>query len=377
MSLKKIIQTVKENHSKLKEKTVKESPKINLGHSPVDDIKIKDVSKKGIEVKEGLFIDRAENIVSNKRAKTYRIEKNDTLKSISEKIYSTQNKWIMLHLKNIEKIPNPYSLTIGMILDIPLDNEVNNFYDKKKPNGNYIISENDDIKSISLKIFGSEKLAKKLIEWNFLKFTKDIFPGKEVRGLKYLDLERQIKNISTKYDIKSLDYKSVITDLIVKVSSRENVPAIVPLIISQRDFHWFNIQSDKSIEIINDNWLPLNINNQLYKESFPRLAMDIEFNVIFGINKLKELRVIHKNWPRAIISYSLERLPGAGKPEEQKIRVKEMEGIINPIIEKMQNITFSNEIKSKTKFQEKEFISYDLLYKELVDYKEFCLKKYL
>ena len=51
--------------------------------------------------------------------------------------------------------------------------------------------------------------------------------------------------------------------------------------------------------------------------------------------------------------------------------------IIDPLIEKMNNKVLAKEIKTKIRFQDNEHISFDLLHRELIDYKEFCLRKYL
>lgn len=377
MPFKKLIKTVKDNHNKLKEKAEQEKqndPKSKLVN--VDDLTIHKSSKKGMGLKTDLFIDKAQNLKQEK-VKTYKVEQDDTLKLISEKLFGNKNQWIMLHLKNIDKIPNPYKLLTGMILEIPYDNEVNNYYEIKSKNGNYIIQDKDDIKVISTKIFGSDKFAKRIIDWNFLKFTKDIYPGKEIKGLKFQDLKRQIKFISNKYNLKNNDnYHDFITNLIIEISVYKNIPAIVPLLVSDLDFHWFQIHENNTQSLDNNLWQPMNLDEKLYNHDFPRLAMDIEFNTIYGIDKLKELRIKHKNWPKAIVSYFMASPPGVGKPEEQKLKTMELIKIIDSILEKMNNKKLALQLKKKTEFQNKEHITFDLLYRELVDYKENSIKKY-
>ena len=382
MSFKKLIKTVKDNHHKLKAKAEKEKleleAKNKVNNLIIDDVNIHKTSKKGIEVKDDIFIGVSPVNKENKPILTYVVEHDDNLRKISEKLYGNPNSWIMIHLKNVVKIPNPNLLTTGMILDVPAQGEIQNFYDKTSKNGNYIIQANDDIKSIARKIFGSEQFAKKLISWNFLKFTKDIYPGKEIRGLKYLDLSRQMNLLSKKYGLKeSLSYQDFIDQLIIKISADQNVPALIPLLISNNSSPWFENQTDDQVTLNENLWLPLNIDERIYKPDFPRLAMDIEYQIIFSVKKFKELRQVHKNWPRAIIAYSMLSLPGVGKPEEQKNKVEEMLLILDPLILKMTNKEFARNVKNKVKFQDQEHITFDLLYKELIDYKNFCIKKYL
>lgn len=382
LPFKKLIKTVKENHNKLKAKAEKEKleleAKNKVNNIIVDDVTIHKTSKKGIEIKDDIFIGISPVNEKNKPILIYRVEADDNLRIISEKLYGNPNSWIMIHLKNILKIPNPDILTIGMVLDVPAQGEIQNFYDKSSKNGNYIIQVNDNIKSIAKKVFGSEKFAKKLINWNFLKFTKDIYSGKEIRGLKYLDLKRQMSLLSKKYDFKEdINYHDFVNQLIIQISSDESVPALVPLLISNTQSHWFETQINNDFKLDENLWLPLNIDERIYKSYFPRLAMDIEYQIVFSVKKFKELRQTHKNWPKAIIAYSMVSLPGVGKPEEQKKKVEEMLNILDPLILKMNNKEFARDIKNKIKFQDNEHITFDLLYKELIDYKNFCIKKYL
>ncbi|MFN8578490.1 MAG: LysM peptidoglycan-binding domain-containing protein [Candidatus Sericytochromatia bacterium] len=375
MPLKKIIKTVKENHNKLKEKTEQEKlikEKYKIQEEKFDDLNIKTSSKKGIDLKSDLFSENIE--IKPERIKTYKVQKGDTLKSISKEIFNTEKKWISLHIKNIHKIPNPYRLIESMILDIPYDDEVNNFYDKTSNDGNYIIQEKDDIKIISKKIFGTETLVKKLIDWNYLRFTKDIYPSKEIKDLKYLDLKRQIQFLSKKYSIDiNLSYKQFIIELIINISDKNDVPALVSLLVSNQDYHIFLLQENNDLldKISPEKCLgyPMNLDSNIYLNEFPRLCMDIEYNIIFGTKKLKELRVINKNWPKAIVSYFMSQALGVGKPEEQKLKVKEVIKIIDSLLEKMNDKTFSSMLKNKTEFQNNKYITFDLLHKELLEYK--------
>lgn len=385
MSFKKLIKTVKENHSKFKEKSDKDKLSIDknkVRENKLDDVSIHKNSKKGIELKDGLFIDKDKDNLKPERIKTYKVMKNDTLRSISKDIFGNEKKWISIHLKNIHKIPNPYKLIESMILDIPYDNEVNNFYDISSKTGNYIVQDKDDIKKISEKIFGTEKLAKKLIEWNFFKFTKDIYPGKEIKGLKYLDLIRQMNFLLKKYNLKNnLSYSDFIIELIVIISDYESIPALVPLLIADFKSHLFLIQEDKelikNIDLEINISAPMNLNPTIYTEHFPRLSMDIEYNLIYGIKKLKELRITHKNWPKAIVSYFMDSPLGLGRPEEQKIKTKEMIKIIDLILDKMNDKSLNTLIKRKVAFQNDRYINFDLLQRELLDYKNNSIKKYL
>lgn len=382
MPLKKIIKTVKENHNKLKEKTEQEKlikEKYKIQEEKFDDLNIKTSSKKGIDLKSDLFSENIE--IKPERIKTYKVQKGDTLKSISKEIFNTEKKWISLHIKNIHKIPNPYRLIESMILDIPYDDEVKNFYDKTSNDGNYIIQEKDDIKIISKKIFGTETLVKKLIDWNYLRFTKDIYPSKEIKDLKYLDLKRQIQFLSKKYSIDiNLSYKQFIIELIINISDKNDVPALVSLLVSNQDYHIFLLQENNDLldKISPEKCLgyPMNLDSNIYLNEFPRLCMDIEYNIIFGTKKLKELRVINKNWPKAIVSYFMSQALGVGKPEEQKLKVKEVIKIIDSLLEKMNDKTFSSMLKNKTEFQNNKYITFDLLHKELLEYKTNSIKKY-
>lgn len=378
MSLRKIFKSVKEDHIKSKDKADKSNIFLDKNDN-ADNVKIHKNSQRGIGIKDDFF---PENIESqNQNLKSYKVEKGDTLKSISKKLFGSEKYWMGFHLKNIHKIPNPLRLIEGMILEIPLGEELHSKYNITSKSGNYIIQDKDNIKSISTKIFGSDKNVKKIIDWGFLKFTKDIYPSKEIIGLKYLDLDRQIKNLQIKYNLNpNLDYKNSIIEVILKISKNENTSPLIPLLISNLDNHWFEIQTNKDIfnndDISFNLGSPLSLDVEMYNNYFPRLSMDIEYNIIFGIKKIKELRVKNKNWPKAIVAYFMSIPPGIGKPEEQKIKVQEAVKIIDSILLKMNNKELSSVLIKKTESINNEYISFDLLKKELIEYKNTYTKKY-
>lgn len=378
MSLKKIFKSVKEEHSKTKGKA-ESSKDFFYKKDNVDNVNIHKNSQRGIDLKDDLFSDN--NDTATYTLKTYKVEKGDSLKSISKKILGSEKYWISIHLKNIHKIPNPYRLIESMILELPEQDELNNKYKITSITGNYIIQGKDDIKSISSKVFGSDKYAKKLIDWGFLKFTKDIYPSKEIQGLKYLDLERQLSILRKKYNINDkLSYKDLIIDLIIKISIIENTSPLIPLLIADINNHWFDIQKNKEIfdndDLNNKLGYPMKLDPNIYNIEFPRLAMDIEYNLIFGIKRIKDLRIKNKNWPKAIVAYFMEAPPGIGKPEEQRLKLYQAVKIIDSILDKMNNKQLSTNLINKTERLNNEYISFDLLKKELIEYKNINTKKY-
>ncbi len=389
MVFKKIIGKVKDKHNQLKEKIEQErksSFKTNnviLTDPNIDGLRIDDSSKKGIDVKNDLFIEKI-NSSQSINLKNYKIEKDDTLKLISKKIYHDDSKWIMIHRANIKKIPNPSKLIVGMIIDLPHDGKTENFYPINSKTQNYIVQPEDNINLISEKIFGHRAFAKKIIRWNYVKFTKDIYAGKEIIDLKYQGLEHQLIELANKYNIKYknilIEQKEITLNSIACISRENKIPPVVMMCISNIGNYWQNIQLDQAIDFKyceNMPWQPMMIDDQLYNNLFPKAAMNIEFNIISTAQILSELKKVQKNWPKSIVSFYLESALGIGKPEEQVIKTKIAIKNIERIINQMDNKDFCNSVRAKIISTDAHDISFELLYNELIMYKEFISNKYL
>ncbi|MBC7473390.1 MAG: hypothetical protein H7263_03800 [Candidatus Sericytochromatia bacterium] len=389
MVFKKIIGKVKDKHNQLKEK-IEQERKVNskanniiLVDPNIDVLRVDDSSKKGIDVKNDLFIEKI-NSNQSTNLKTYTIEKDDTLKLISKKIYHDDSKWIMIHRANIKKIPNPSKLIVGMILELPHDGKTENFYPINSNSKNYIIQPEDNINLISEKIFGHRAFAKKVIRWDYVKFTKDIYAGKEIIDLKYQALEHQLIELANKYNIKYknvlIEQKEIILNSIACISRENKIPPVVMMSISNIDNYWQNIQLGKAIDFKyceNIGWQPMMLDDHLYSNLFPKAAMNIEFNITSTAQILGELKKTQKNWSKSIISFYLESALGIGKPEEQVIKTKIALKIIDRIINQMNNKDFCNSVKTKIISVDAHDISFELLYNELIMYKEFFSNKYL
>ncbi len=388
LEFKEIINKVKGKHGEIKDQLKQDKDKdfqknIKPNNPNHDNISLK--SKKGLGLKEDIFSDPEDIFSPPEKITDYRVEKGDTLKSIAEKIYGDNSRWIMIHRTNILKIPNPYNLAPGMFLKIPEENETENNYPLKSKDSNYIIQPEDTIDTISENVFGTKTLAKKLGEWGFIKNPKDIYPGKELAGLKYLDFQNQLLKLAQKNNINVNEkdifsqQKEILLTEIANISRMYHIPPVVMMCLSFTDNHWMSFQGFKTENenMPDKNWPPMQINDLIYSSAFPEVAMNIEKNIHLSANILKKLRESQKTWPKAIAAYILDSPLGIGKPDEQKRKVQNSIVFLEEIIVKMENKEFENEVGKKLKTADENDISFSLLYKELIKHRDYIKEKYL
>ncbi|MFH1202341.1 MAG: LysM peptidoglycan-binding domain-containing protein [Candidatus Omnitrophota bacterium] len=59
--------------------------------------------------------------VVSKAVRTYKVQKNDTLQKISQKLFGTTKKWTKIYNANRDKLSNPSKIYPGQVLIIPKD----------------------------------------------------------------------------------------------------------------------------------------------------------------------------------------------------------------------------------------------------------------
>jgi len=365
MTFKEIFNKIKEENKKSKEENVID----NINNNSPDKLLF---NKK---IKESLFESNIKfEIFNEKETKNfYTVKKGDSLKSISKLFYDNENKWIMLHLANYDKIKNPLNLQENIKIYIPKEGEFNNYYSEYDNEYNYIVQENDDIKKISEKIFGTGKLYKKLIDWNFFKKPDDIYPSKVLYGLKYKSYYYQIDNINKNYfDIKD-NYKSILIKFIIRLCKKYNLSPLPVLLISNVEDEFLK---SENVNITSDYWGILQLSEKKYSNYFPNVVFSIEENINLGLRFIREIKSQAKNWPRTIIDYFLIEGIGIGKPEYQKDKVKKALVLIENLLKKMDNMNIKELEKKYPDLNDKNNISFDFLRKEIIDYAKFIELKY-
>jgi hypothetical protein len=337
LEIKKLLKKVKDTHIDNGSNGNRQKKPLSNSSSAFDSFKPEDTAKKGIGLKEGIFIEIPETI---------------------EEPIPIEEKPEILVEEN---------------------------YSPPETTENYIIQSGDTVKSIAKKVFGNEEMAKKLIEWKFIKSNNDLIPGQEIFGLKYLNLDSQLAEMAKNFNMKvetvsPVEQNKIILRAITKIARDNNVPPVVAIAVCSSEIHWMNIQGAQekiNFPVNYQFWQPLQVNSQVYPDVFPEAAMNIDFNINFGINILKNLKKSQKTWPKTITTYFLDSPVSIGKPSEQKIKALTGSSILSEIIIKMGKKEFEKSAKAQFRNGDENYITYDFLLQELIKYRNYLQEKYL
>jgi hypothetical protein len=332
MKFKKILNKVKENHKIITDKARQSAEKSINGEKPgpkFDEFSPEEKIKKGLGIKEDIF----------------------------SSIVKPEEKFI----------PEPEVVKIREIVYPPISK-----------NGNYIIQPGDTPEIIAAKVFGSEKMAGKLLEWGFIKSKRDLAAGREIAGLKYTSPEEQLNALAKKFKINTRG-DLLIFGIIAAASRTGRVPPLISLLACSTDKY----QEKGSPDDIGflpgkiNYWQPMQINDRIYPEAFPNAALNIEFNINQAISILAKLKKSNKNWPRTISAYFTGSVPGKGLPEEQKIIAKEVLAVLEALINKMADSHFKSLVRGMFKPEDENDISFEILFRELEEFYRVIGEKYL
>ena len=102
----------------------------------------------------------------------YVVKPGDTLRSISQDFYGTQERWEMLYYANTEVIDAPLDLVAGISIYIP-SKDISTTYE-------YSVQPGDNLSRIALKFYSDRSKAEVIAKFNRLKDPDHIVPGQKL-----------------------------------------------------------------------------------------------------------------------------------------------------------------------------------------------------